>query len=116
MRIYLEELVAQCHSRYHLRLLFPDSPFVLHFDCGKDLYGISISSKGCVVLDDLSEDAHFVIEGMEGKVVSLLTGEERLSQLIESGELKIRGGYRPLLFVESVLWLTRSRRKEPVEV
>ncbi|WP_299743645.1 SCP2 sterol-binding domain-containing protein [uncultured Rossellomorea sp.] len=116
MRIYLEELVDQCHSRYHLRLLFPDSPFVLHFDCGKDLYGISISSKGCDVLDDLSEDAHFVIEGMEEKVVSLLTGEERLSQLIEAGALEIRGGYRPLLFVESVLWLTRSRGKEPVKV
>jgi hypothetical protein len=39
-----------------------------------------------------------------------------LSQLIEDGSLEVRGGYRPLLFVESVLWLTRSREKEPVEV
>ncbi|PFA70386.1 hypothetical protein CN378_00935 [Bacillus sp. AFS015802] len=116
MRIYLEELVDQCHSRYHLRLLFRDSPFILHFHCGNDLYGISISSKGCAVLEELSEDAHFVIEGVEDKVVSLLTGEERLSQLIEAGALEISGGYRPLLFVESVLWLTRSRGKEPVEV
>ncbi|KAA0563281.1 hypothetical protein F0342_14825 [Bacillus sp. CH30_1T] len=116
MRIYLEELVDRCHSRYHLRLLFPDIPFILQFDCGKELCGISISSKGCTVLDDLNRDAHFVIEGMDESVVSLLTGEERLSQLIEDGSLKVRGGYRPLLFVESVLWLTRSREKEPVEV
>lgn len=116
MRIYLEGLVDQCHSRYHLRLLFPDNPFILHFDCGSDVYGIIISSKRCALLDDLSGDAHFVIEGMEETLVSLLSGEERLSQLIEDGSLAIRGGYRPLLFVESVLWLTRSREKEPIEV
>lgn len=116
MRIYLEELVDQCHSRYHLRLLFPDTPFILHFDCGSDVYGIIFSSKKCAVIDDLSGEAHFVIEGMKETVVSLLTGEERLSQLIEDGVLEVRGGYRPLLFVESVLWLTRSREIEPVEV
>ncbi|WP_201714211.1 hypothetical protein [Rossellomorea arthrocnemi] len=116
MRIYLEELVDQCHSRYHLRLLFPDSPFILHFHCGNDIYGISISSSGCVVLDDVFGESHFVIEGEKVGMVDLLTGEERLSQLIESGTLEVRGGYRPLLFVESVLWLTRSRAKETVQV
>jgi hypothetical protein len=116
MRIFLEELVDQCHSRYHLRLLFPDSPFILHFHCGKNLYGISISSSGCVVLDDMSMESHFVIEGEEREMISLLSGEEWLSQLIENGMLKVRGGYRQLLFVESVLWLTRSKGKETVQV
>ena len=116
MRIYLEELVDQCHSRYHLRLLLPDSPFILHFRCENNVYGISISSSGCVVLDDLLEESHFVIEGEKRNIIPLLAGEERLSQLIEKGNLEVRGGYRPLLFVESVLWLTRSRRKEPVHV
>ena len=116
MRIYLEELVDHCHSRYHLRLLFPDSPFILHFQCSDRIYGISISNSSCVVLDDAVSEAHFVIEGEEGDMISLLTGEERLSQLIEKGLLEVRGGYRPLLFVESVLWLTRSKGKEPVKV
>ena len=116
MRIYLEELVDQCHSRYHLRLLFPDSPFILQFHCGKDLYGISISSRDCVVLNDLSQESHFVIKGKEEDMLSLLSGEERLSQLVESDILEVRGGYRQLLFVESVLWLTKSRVKEPVQV
>lgn len=116
MRIYLEELIDQCHSRYHLRLLFPDNPFVLQFNCGDKIYGISVSTNGCAVLDQLNGEAHFVIEGEEERMVTLLTGEERLSQLIDGGMLKVKGGYRPLLFVESVLWLTRSRGKEPVEV
>ncbi|MDX8344204.1 hypothetical protein [Rossellomorea sp. YZS02] len=116
MRLYLEELVDQCHSRYHLRLLFPDSPFILHFQCRDWIYGISISNSRCAVLEDIMPEAHFVIEGEEGDIISLLTGEERLSQLVEKGILEVRGGYRPLLFVESVLWLTRSRVKEPVKV
>ncbi|MCA1065002.1 hypothetical protein QTG56_09240 [Rossellomorea sp. AcN35-11] len=116
MRIYLEGLVDQCHSRYHLQLLFPDNPFILYFECENDAYGVSISSKGCTVLNDLSEEPHFVIEGLEGEMTPLFTGEERLSQLIEEGVLEIRGGYRPLLFVESVLWLTKSRSKEHIVV
>ncbi|KPL58974.1 SCP2 sterol-binding domain-containing protein [Rossellomorea vietnamensis] len=116
MRIYLEELVDQCHSRYHLRLLFPDSAFILQFHCEKAVYGISISSGGCAVMTDHSGESHFVIEGKENDMLSLLSGEERLSQLIENNILKVRGGYRQLLFVESVLWLTRSRGKEPVQV
>lgn len=116
MRIYLEELVDQCHSRYHLRFLFPDSPFILHFQCRNQTYGISISNRQCLVLEDAMPEAHFVIEGVEEDMISLLTGEERLSQLIERGLLEIRGGYRPLLFVESVLWLTRPKIRESVEV
>ena len=116
MRIYLEELVDQCHSRYHLRLLFPDSPFVLQFQCEKERYAISISNRGCAVLPDGSGESHFVIEGQEKDMLSLLSGEERLSQLIDNGILEVRGGYRQLLFVESILWLTRSRVKEPVQV
>ncbi|MEI2664426.1 SCP2 sterol-binding domain-containing protein [Rossellomorea sp. LJF3] len=116
MRIYLEELVDQCHSRYHLRLLFPDSPFILQFRCEKEQYEISISNRGCAVLTDGSRESHFVIEGQEKDMLSLLTGEDRLSQLIENGILEVRGGYRQLLFIESILWLTRSRVKEPVQV
>ncbi|MCA1061176.1 SCP2 sterol-binding domain-containing protein [Rossellomorea aquimaris] len=116
MRIYLEKLVDQCHSRYHLRLLFPDSPFILQFQCGERTYGISISNSDCDVLDHGLTDSHFIIKGEEADMVSLLSGEERLSQMIEKGVLEVRGGYRPLLFTESVLWLTRSRGKEPVRV
>lgn len=116
MRIYLEELVDQCHSRYHLRLLFPESPFILQFQCEKERFAISISNRDCAVLPDGDGESHFVIEGQEMDMLSLLTGEVRLSQLIENGILEVRGGYRQLLFVESILWLTRSRSKEPVQV
>lgn len=89
MRKYLEELVDQCQSRYHLQFLFPDHPFILQFQCREETYGISISSRGCTV-EEQCEEAHFIIEGEQNHIVSLFSGEDRLSQLIEAGMLSVK--------------------------
>ncbi|KMK91856.1 hypothetical protein [Rossellomorea marisflavi] len=117
MREYLEKVVDQCETRYHLQLLFPDTPFVLHFQCGTSGHSLSISNKGCNVLPDPHPDPNLTITaGDVRRLIALLEGNERLTSLVDKKEIEVRGGYRHLLFAESVLWLTRFHMVEPVSV
>jgi hypothetical protein len=117
MRKRLETLIEQCRSKYHLQLLFPSNPFILDFQCEDQRYTISLSNKGCMIVEDIKGlDPQFVIQGNEDMIACLLEGDELLSRMIESNQLEIKGGYRPMLFVESVLWLTRPVVKETVEI
>ncbi len=110
---YIEELVNQCNSRFHLRFLFPIEPFFLHVDCENRLYGVSISNTGCRILTEFNDnDPDFILRGDSEEVRNVFNGQARLSQLIDEGKIEVTGGYRPLLFVESVLWLTRSEEEE----
>jgi hypothetical protein len=117
MRNLLEKLIDQCRSKYHLQLLFPSDPFILQFDCENQHYTISLSNKECFIVEDGNTfEPGFVIEGNEEMITCVLTGQELLSRMIEHNQLSVRGGYRPLLFVESVLWLTRPVLKETVDI
>lgn len=117
MKNYLETLIERCHSKYHLQLLFPSEPFILEFKCKDQRYTISLSNTRCSVMEDGTEsEPQFVIDGNEEMIISVLKGQELLSRMVENDQLSVKGGYRPLLFVESVLWLTRSTIKETVEI
>jgi hypothetical protein len=117
MRNLLEKLIEQCRSKYHLQLLFPSDPFILQFDCENQHYTISLSNKECLIVEDGDTiEPGFVIEGNEEMITCVLSGKELLSRMIEHNQLSVRGGYRPLLFVESVLWLTRPVLKETVDI
>lgn|GEM_PF-2573289 len=117
MREYLEKVVDQCETRYHLQLLFPDTPFVLHFQSGSSGYSLSISNKECSVLPNPHPEPHLTITaGHERQLLSLFAGNERLTSLVDKKDVLVRGGYRHLLFAESVLWLTRFHIVEPVSV
>jgi hypothetical protein len=117
MRNLLDTLIDQCHSKYHLQLLFPSDPFILQLECESQRYTLSFSNKECFVAEDINNlEPQFVITGNEEMITTVLAGNELLSRLVESDQLSVKGGYRPLLFVESVLWLTRPMIKEPVEI
>ena len=117
MRKYLESVVKECHERSHLHLLFPDNPFILQITCGENMYGISISKNKCEVIDEINPlQSQLVIQGEKETLTRLFSGQERLSQMVEEGLLEVIGGYRPLLFGESLLWLTRSEKEELIEV
>ncbi|OIU66948.1 SCP2 sterol-binding domain-containing protein [Rossellomorea aquimaris] len=114
---HLETLIEQCRSKYHLQLLFPSNPFILDFQCEDQRYTISLSNKECKIVEDpMAHDPQFVIQGNEDMIACLLEGEELLSRMVENNQLDIKGGYRQLLFIESVLWLTRPVVKETVEI
>ncbi|WP_064092891.1 hypothetical protein [Rossellomorea aquimaris] len=117
MRHYLECVVKECHERYHLHLLFPDNPFILQITCGENIFGISVSKNKCEVIDEIDPlQSQLVIQGEEEILTRLFSGQERLSQMVDDGLLEVTGGYRPLLFGESLLWLTRSEKEELIEV
>jgi hypothetical protein len=117
MRNLLDKLIDQCHSKYHLQLLFPSDPFILQLECENQCYTLSFSNKECFVAEELSNlEPQFVIKGSEEMITTVLAGHELLSRMAERDQLSVKGGYRPLLFVESVLWLTRPMLKEPVEI
>ncbi|XXM70459.1 hypothetical protein ACQ0QQ_12060 [Lysinibacillus sphaericus] len=114
---HLETLIDQCRSKYHLQLLFPSNPFILDFQCEDQRYTISLSKKECMIVEHpMGHDPQFEIHGKEDMIACLLEGEDLLSRMVENNQLDIKGGYRPLLFVESVLWLTRPAVKETVEI
>jgi hypothetical protein len=117
MRKHLETLIEQCRSKYHLQLLFPSNPFILGVRCKDQLYTVSLSNKDCMIVENTKGyDPQFVIQGNEEMIACLFEGDELLSRMVENNQLEIKGGYRPLLFVESVIWLTRPVVKETVEI
>ncbi|KSU58675.1 hypothetical protein AS034_19400 [[Bacillus] enclensis] len=117
MRKHLETLIEQCRSKYHLQLLFPSNPFILDIQCKDQRYTISLSSKACMIVEDSNGlESQFLIKGTEDMIACLIKGNELLSHMVDQDQLEIKGGYRPLLFVESVLWLTRPVVKETVEI
>ncbi|MCA1055518.1 hypothetical protein LCM10_11030 [Rossellomorea aquimaris] len=117
MKMLFEKFIERCHTKYHLQSLFPSEPFILQVVCNGETYTISLSVNGCMIENvDCLAQPEFIIEGSEEEITSLVRGEDLLSRKIDSGQLSVKGGYRPLLFVESVLWLTRQATKEPVEL
>ncbi|WP_175990440.1 hypothetical protein [Bacillus sp. Marseille-Q1617] len=117
MRNHLETLIEQCHAKYHLQLLFPSDPFILAFECENQRYTISLSNNECFIMEDsMKSEPQFFIDGNKEMITRVLKGDELLSRMVENNQLSVRGGYRPLLFVESVLWLTRPIIKETVEI
>ncbi|WP_456273447.1 hypothetical protein [Bacillus sp. AK031] len=110
-------MLEECKLRYHLRSLMPEKPFVVAFDNGEDLKLITLGRNvepGLVNKENPEID--FLIEGTPDVIADLLNGRERLSLVSSREEVTVKGTYRGLLFVESVLTLCRKYEVEPVVV
>jgi hypothetical protein len=110
-------VLNECKLRYHLKSLMPEKPFVVAFDNGEDLKMIRLGRN--VELGIVNEEVpeiDFLIEGNPEVITELLDGSERLSLAASREEVTVKGTYRGLLFVESVLTLCRKYEIEPIVV
>ncbi len=110
-------MLEECKSRYHLKALMPESPFIVAFDNGNEVKLAAFGRRvelTIVAAEDYEPD--FLITGSPDRIQELLTGKEKLSVLSRRQEIDVRGTYRGLLFVESILTLCRVQDAEPVVI
>ncbi len=117
MRSELEKFVDACQTSFHVKTLFPIEPmfFTFHISNGTPHY-IMVSQSKCSVLDNPPESTDFVLKGEKSSFLRLFYENTRLTTLVDQSELTIEGPYRHMLFIESLLWLCRSRSQESMIV
>ncbi|MBM7586185.1 hypothetical protein JOC86_002727 [Bacillus pakistanensis] len=115
MKEEIMRVLEECQSRFHLRMLLPEVPFLITLESLTAKYTISLKKHES---PKIVQEAHndFYIFADEKMMVDLLKGNERLTALVESGHVKINGSFRGLLFAEAVLWLCREHEVNPVMI
>ncbi|WP_421381184.1 hypothetical protein ACOJQI_19435 [Bacillus salacetis] len=110
-------MLEECKTRYHLKALMPDTPFIVAFDNGVEVKMVSFGRNiELSIVKEKNCESDLTVKGSPGLINDLLDGRERLSVLSSRQEIAVTGTYRGLLFVESVLTLCRIYDTEPVVV
>ncbi|MGE6630001.1 SCP2 sterol-binding domain-containing protein [Bacillus sp. NPDC077027] len=95
-------------QRFLLKPLLSSSSLKITFEAESDSCTLIVDERGQVEKLPTIELSDLTFYGEKKEILQLLDGDLSLQQLINRGQVKVKGSFRALLRLEAVLWLTNG--------
>jgi hypothetical protein len=103
----LKQFIKECNKRNHISLLLPEKGMYVKILIGESQYGFFISKEAITL--ELSEESHTIvqIECNLQTAIAWLSGKVKLRELINQKTMKVKGSFRDVLRLESIVMLAK---------